>query len=349
MLTSLIVLLLLLALTACLRPDPIESGTVVDVSYVDVLETEGYARDVVAYGNKIFVAASQAGNQIWEAQNGTAVKVFEPYFSDNPALKIILEPHSRLLFTVDKDKAFYKKLNPELSAFDSVYILHPVWSEILEDRFFGDGSIEDIFAREINDSLVAVVVSDRSEGDGLQQNYFNKRYHSTEGFYYWEKNNVGSSTAGKHLGLDLRDTLIAVTRDELGVILYRLEDVDLDTLAEIDTPGSALEVLFYDNYLLVANNWAGMEVISLGPGDSSLTHLANIEVSGWVKQISIWNDIAILSCGENGVFLVDLSDPEHPRVDQAIDAGYTYRTYVANDMLYAATREGVKRYHIESR
>jgi len=59
--------------------------------------------------------------------------------------------------------------------------------------------------------------------------------------------------------------------------------------------------------------------------------------------------MAILSCGENGIFVVDLSDPENPQVDQAIEAGYTYRTFVSNDMIYAATREGVKRYTIQSR
>ena len=106
---------------------------------------------------------------------------------------------------------------------------------------------------------------------------------------------------------------------------------------------------FYDNYLLSANNWAGMGLFSIGAGDSSLTHLADVEVKGWVKQISLWNDIAVLSCGENGIFLVDLSDPANPKVDQPIDAGYTYRTHVAGDIIYAATREGVKRYHIESR
>ena len=62
----------------------------------------------------------------------------------------------------------------------------------------------------------------------------------------------------------------------------------------------------------------------------------------------MWNDQAVLSCGENGMFLVDLSDPGAPEVDQAIDAGYTYSTFVMDDIIYAATREGVKRYHIES-
>ncbi len=347
--------ILILSLVSCLKPDAIESSFVSDVYLVDILETGAYARDVYVADETIFVAASQIGNQIWQEQtDGSVNKTLEHKFSGNPALRMIVEPETGLMFTFDRAQGFYKKLSADMAGFDSVYINHKVWIETSESGLFGSGSNEDFAVRKLNDSLVALYVIDRTSNDGLKQYYFNRYFRAPDfvysgSYYYWELSNVGTSTGGINLGLDLRDTLMAISHDELGVGLYRLDGVDLDTLGVIDTQGEALEVKFYDNYVLCANNWAGLGIYSLGTGDSSLTHLADIEVGGWVKQISVWNDIAVLSCGENGIFLVDLSDPEHPQVDQSIEAGYTYRTHVAGDIIYAATREGVKRYHIESR
>ncbi len=351
--TALFILTLLLV--SCLKPDAIVDDYASSVYLMDVLETGAYARDVYVLDGNIFVAASQSGNQIWQEQpDGTVAKTFEYKFSGNPALRSIVEPDTRLMFTFDRAQGFYKKLSPDYAAFDSVYIYHDVWISTSESGLFGSGSNEDFAVRKMNDSLVALYVIDRTSNDGLKQYYFNRHFRAPDflysgSYYYWELSNVGTSTGGINLGLDLRDTLMAISHDELGVGLYRLDGVELDTLGIIDTPGEALEVKFYNDYLLSANNWAGMGIFSLGAGDSSLTHVADVEVDGWVKQISIWQDIAVLSCGENGIFLVDLSDPENPKVDQPIDAGYTYRTDVAGDIIYAATREGVKRYHIESR
>jgi len=347
--------LLIIALTACLKPDAIDNTFSSDVYLMDILETGAYARDVYVADGTVFVAASQLGNQIWQEQSdGSMAKTFEHKFSGDPALRMIVEPETRLMFTFDRAQGFYKKLAPDLDGFDSVYIQHKAWIETSESGLFGSGSNEDFAVRKLNDSLVALYVIDRTSNDGLKQYYFNRYYRAPDflysgSYYFWELSNVGTSTGGINLGLDLRGTLLGISHDELGVGLYRLDGVDLDTLGVVDTPGEALEVKFYDNYLLSANNWAGMGIFSLGTGDSSLTHIADVEVGGWVKQISIWNDMAVLSCGENGIFLVDLSDPEHPQVDQPIDAGYTYRTDVAGDIIYAATREGVKRYHIGSR
>jgi len=344
------VLIVILTFVGCLKPDPIETAYASSVYLMDILETDAYARDVFVDDKTIFVAASQAGNQIWQEQaDGTVEKVSEHKFSGNPALRVIVEPETRLLFTFDRTQGFYKRLNPEFNDFDSVYIQHKTFLELFEFGLFGSGSNEDFAVKFLNDSLVALYVINRTSNDGLKQYYFRRGYNPTPAFHFWELVNVGSSTGGINLGLDLRDTLLAISHDELGIGLYRIEEVTFDTLARVDTPGEALEVKFYENYLLSANNWAGLGIFSLGTGDSSLIHIADVEVGGWVKQISIWNDIAVLSCGENGIFLVDLSDPENPTVDQAIDAGYTYRTFVADDIIYAATRAGVKRYHIESR
>jgi hypothetical protein len=351
----LIILTLVLSISTCLKPDSIKNSTAVVINLIDVIETTGYARDVEAHGDKIFVAASQAGNQIWQDNNGTVTKIMEHHFSAFPALRVTLEPESRILFAFDREKGFFKLLNEELTDFDSVYVTGDCIDIDENNGNYGSGSNEDFIARKLNDSLVALYVIDRTPSDGLKRYYFNRRFKEPipficeGGYYYWKLSNVGVSTGGINLGMDIRDSLIAISHDELGVGLYNSARIELDTLSIVDTPGEALEVKFYDNYLLSANNWAGMGIFSMGAGESGLTHLSDIEVSGWVKQISIWNDIAVLSCGENGIFLVDISDPENPKVDQPIEAGYTYRTYVAGDTIYAATREGVKRYHIESR
>ena len=348
MLLSLIVIIFAFGLSSCLKPDPIESTFGSDVYLMDVIETEGYARDVFAHDNKIFVAASAAGTQIWEDQGGTVTRVFEYQFGSSPALALTVIPEFQLLLSVSKDQGYLKQLNPELNAFDSVYINSPnvlIW----ESEYFGDQNTNDMAATRVNDSLLILYNTDTDLGDGLRYTYLNRYYETMEGYYYWEANTVDKYTGAKNYGIDARDSLVAASHGELGVGLYHMGVGFCDTLAVVDTRGEALEVKFYDDYLLVANNWGGMEVLTMAASISPLLHLSDVEVGGWVKHISTWNDIAILSCGENGIFLVDLSDPANPVVDQAIDAGYTYTTYVADDILYAATREGVKRYHIESR
>ena len=339
----------ILSLSACLKPEPIEDDTIVDVILMDVLDTRAYARDVVAHGSKVFVAASQAGNQIWDTAGNMPEMVFEHSFSSNPALRVTVEPETKLLFAFDRIQGFHKTLNEDMTAFDSVYINHEIWISLYENGLFGSGSNEDFAARKLNDSLVALYVIDRTSNDGLKQYYFNRGYETNLGFYYWELVNAGTSTGGINLGLDLKDSLLAISHDELGIGVYSLDGVNLDTLATANTAGEALEVSFFGDYLLSANNWAGMSVFALDAVVGSLTHLADVQVGGWVKQISLWNDIAVLACGENSIFLVDLSDPAKPRVDQWIDAGYTYRTFVQDDVILAATREGVKRYRIEPR
>jgi len=276
---STFVIAMALILSACLKPDAIEDSSVSDVYLIDVLETGAYARDVYVSGGAVFVAASQIGNQIWqEAADGTMEKTLEHKFSGNPALRSIVEPDSRLMFTFDKSQGFYKKLSPEFDGFDSVYINHKTWIETSESGLFGSGSNEDFAVRKMNDSLVALYVIDRTSNDGLKQYYFNRYYRAPDflydgAYHYWELSNVGTSTGGINLGLDMRDTLLAISHDELGVGLYRLDGVELDTLGVVDTKGETLEVKFYDNYLLTANNWAGMGIFAIGAGDNSLTHL----------------------------------------------------------------------------
>ena len=340
------ILMLILTINACLKPDSIDTFSKATLTPIDVIETGGYARDVSAYGDKIFVAASAAGTQIWQDKTDSVELVFEYQFGSSPALALTVEPNYQLILSVSKDQGYLRQLNNDLSAFDSVYINHPnvlIW----ESEHFGDQNTKDMASSYINDSLLVLYNTDTDLGDGLRYTYLNRYTDPFEGYYYWEANTIRKYTGEKNYGIDADGSLVASSHGELGVGLYRIESDHCDTLAITDTQGETLEVKFYENYLLAANNWAGMGIFSLNDSDSSLTHLADVEVGGWVKHISVWNDMAILSCGENGMFLVDLSDPENPQVDQAIDAGYTYRSFVAEDVLYAATREGVKRYHIE--
>ncbi len=342
------ILMLTLILSACLKPDPIDDMTVATVTLQDVLETEGYARDVSAYGNKIFVAASAAGTQIWEDDNGTVSKVYSHHFGSASASGLRVEPEYKLILSVSKDQGYLRQLNDDLSAFDSVYINHPsvlIW----ESEHFGDQNTRDMASTRVNDSLLVLYNTDTDLGDGLRFTFLNRFTDGLEGYHYWEANTIKKYTGAKNYGIDAQGSLVASSHGELGVGLYRIEFDHADTLGILDTGGEALEVKLFDNYLLVADNWAGMQILSISAGDSSLTHLANVEVGGWVKHISTWNDMAVLSCGENGMFLVDLSDPGDPKVDQAIDAGYTYSTFISDDMIHAATREGVKRYHIQNR
>jgi len=108
-----------------------------------------------------------------------------------------------------------------------------------------------------------------------------------------------------------------------------------------------MEVTFYDDYLLVAADWAGLQVLHWD--GSTLTHAGSLNLDEKVRQISVWRDVAILSCESDECYIVDISDPTDPRFDQFLATGYLYRTQVVGDRVYAATREGVKIYSIGMR
>ena len=59
-------------------------------------------------------------------------------------------------------------------------------------------------------------------------------------------------------------------------------------------------------------------------------------------DISIKDDIAVLSIGSKGIALYDVSDIQNPKAKGIFDVGYTYKTEFWNGHILICTRSGLK-------
>ena len=64
----LILLLIIASVFSCMEPDTEDLWTLNKLAHV---ETEGYCRDVFISGDSVFVAAGQAGIQLWDISTKT--------------------------------------------------------------------------------------------------------------------------------------------------------------------------------------------------------------------------------------------------------------------------------------
>ena len=65
-------------------------------------------------------------------------------------------------------------------------------------------------------------------------------------------------------------------------------------------------------------------------------------------DISVKDDIAVLSIGSKGIALYDVSDIQNPKAKGIFDVGYTYKTEFWNGQILICTRSGLKTAKINS-
>jgi len=341
-----LLLLLVLLLNSCLNPGRLSTSGNLLLVLEDSLSTVGFARDVSVVGEQVYVAASLAGVEIWSRNGGSYQETYQDPLTGDVAQYILTVPSQRLLMVADRKTVHYRFLNNSLTTIDSTYYSDP-WVYSLDPLQFSDANCKDL-AVISGDTLgsLTVFVADGDWGDGLKKIQLDLKYEPVFQVNYWQPQGV-KLVQGHIVGLALKDSLLAVTMGELGIALYRVHTDSLELLAQADTPGEALEAEFAGEFLLVADNWAGVEVYSVS-GDQ-LTWLSNIALRGWAKHIAVWQQFALVACGENSLYIVDISDPAQPRLDGYLETGYIYRGVVSGDRYFAATRRGVKIYQLLER
>ena len=342
---TLILLLASLMLAGCLRPEPTEPDTRVIITLEKEIDTRGWSRDVMVEGDYLFVAASQAGAQIWDMAGDEPQMLWDTLITDKVAELIRYDAVNNIVFIADDGAVHYLLMNTTLTDVDTAYYNNP-WLAIFDPKIFSDGNTEDMALLEAEDGRIVVLVTDRDFSDGLKRTTLNFNYDVGFDLNYWEP--TGNKLVSGHLrGLDVVGDIVATGWEELGAGLHRVTPVQVDSLAHRDTPGDVLDVTFYGEYLLAAADWGGLQIMTWDT--TQLDLVASLDLEETVKHIAVWEDLAVLSCGNDECYIVDLSDPLEPEFDQFLPTGYCYRTFVQDDHIYAATREGVKIYSIERR
>lgn len=325
-----------LVLSGCVKPsDPFEENADILLTQIDQINTRGYARYTDVVDTLMFVAASQAGGQIWVQRDGSWTLQYEHSFSTAELEIVRYDAQNRLWLAADRRSGYVLPMDSTHLAPDPVYSLQQ----------FSDSNTED-FVFDSKPDSVELWLADSDGSDGLKYFTFS-RGTDPFGLPAWEITSGEKIKVSAYTGMDRQGQRVGLARSELGIEVFDLP-VAAGSLpfATADTPGEALDVTFYENQILVADNWAGMTTFVMA--DSVLTRTDVLEMDGWVKHIDLWNEYAFLSCAGNGLFVVKLSaDGAGQVVDQFVPISYVYDVTIVGDLLYVASREGVLIYKIE--
>lgn len=328
-----------LLLQGCLEP---KSEDIWDLDRVTTLNTIGYCRYSAMSGDLIFVAAGQGGVQIWN---------FAPLFETNsvPLLKTTLDIKNDLAVVKDINQVAYSARTKQLFALETYE------RPILIDYSNPDNPINNGQAmsekteefRIIDEDLSFTIIA-ADEDDGIKVTVFDGFALNDSTVLYSPAANGDSQTPlnGRSSGIDIADSLLAVSIDQLGVALYKYQSPPaLQTFLDSrDTEGNAISVTFHGNSgLFVASEEGGCYYFqimadSLRFKDEGVRFANDLRV----QQVSYYENMAALALGSQGIALFDITDPLHPESRGVYDIGHVYHTAFANGYLLAATRAGLQ-------
>ena len=323
--------LVCLCLYGCIQPDKDNLWSAIIEKTID---TGGFARDIHMEGDTAFIAAGQAGIQIWNLDSENLIGEYAGYgnadFQD--VSRVYFDRINSMLFIMDQSEMMFDE-------YDSTFLVIP--------DPFGDSHIEDFMVLSEMEGSFSIYWVDRDATDGFlwQETEFNTQ------FSIWSPaENSGRLTdwSSPLKGLAIHNEYIAFAGDQLGVYLYAYtpDPFNLELISKIDTEGNAEKVHMTDGGVFVSCDDAGAYYIPIESfsGDGASYRFAEDLT---VDHIAVKDDIASLSLGSKGVALYDISDPTHPEERGIFPVGYTYRTVFWKDQLLACTREGVQVVSIE--
>jgi hypothetical protein len=128
---------------------------------------------------------------------------------------------------------------------------------------------------------------------------------------------------------------------QFGLVVVRLVDVENPTQAtSLELPGEAFALEKVGNYLFLASGTAGLHVIDVTQVSFPYPFVAaHLPLEGDIRAVTVVGEIAYLCdvSHENGLYMVDISDPLNPAVLGSIDVpGAEYDVDVADGFAYLA-------------
>ena len=318
--------LLLSLFTGCLEP---VTEDLWDLNRVAQIETEGYCRDVFISGDSVFVAAGQAGIQLWDISVISApTRVWSMGLSELGVNKEIMqveyEATIEQLFALESNE---RPIHIDLSLGDSVIVAGQFSSEQTKEF------------RVRSESATSFTVFAADNDDGLKWSEF----EYDPGFDLWF-NTAGDevSSIGKPNGIDILGSEIVLTIDQLGIEVLHNENGSIASSYHMDLEGNSRSVTMINGEeFYVACEEGG--AYRLDPGSSS----------EWDPDIQFAEDLYVthvaenghqlaLSCAANGLALYEAGADLRIRERGIHDIGYVYHAEFSNGYLFAATREGLQ-------
>ena len=329
------IIVILLFLQGCMEPN---TENLWEVSIENTLDTRGFARSITVEGSKAYVAAGQAGAQIWDLDNHSLLHDFPGYEEGGTFLEF------EDLGLVGRDSVnsllFLAESNQDVKIFhydgvDSFVYRNTIMSARTKDFISFPASLDQF------------IMYSADNDDGLKWHFYNLDTTSSFGIEFIEWTPFGGSeiyTPGKSLGIDSDgESVIAMAVDQMGVELFSIDSLGADPLliGRVDTQGNAEKVTLSSSGVFVACDNAGAAYI---PKENFGTTNPEIPfaVDFTVDHIAIRDNIASLSIGSRGIALYDISQPENPVEKGVFPLGYTYMSAFWGGKLLVCSREGLQ-------
>ena len=316
---------------SCMEPTTEHLWTLNSIAQV---ETEGYCRDIFISGDSVFVAAGQAGIQLWDISSITVpVKVWEMTLSDLGVSKEITqveyEASIKQLFALESNE---RPIHIDLSQGNTAIVLGQFSSEKTKEF------------RVNTNSSTSFTVFTADNDDGLKWSKF--EYDSAFGLWF---NSAGGEipSLGNPNGIDISGSNIVLTLDQLGVESFDSNEGIISSSFHMDLDGNSRAVTIIDSeecYIACEDGGA----YRLSPGFSAQWKLkAQFAQDLFVTHVSVDGHQLSLSCASNGLAFYEAKQSGRVEERGIHDIGYVYHTEFSNNYLFAATRQGLQIVEIE--
>ncbi|MDP7437711.1 MAG: hypothetical protein QGH91_07865 [Candidatus Marinimicrobia bacterium] len=328
---KLILLSIIASLFSCMEPNPEDIWTLNKIAQVD---TEGYCRDVYISGDSVFVAAGQAGVQLFDISTITS-----------PTL-IWSMSLSELGVSKEISQVEYK------SSIKQLFALESNERPIHIDLSLGDtASVVGQFSSEQTKEFRVIIKSTNSftmyaadNDDGLKISTF--EYDSSFGLWF---NTAGDEIAsvGNPNGIDIYENEIVLTLDQLGIEAFHNEGGSITSSYHIDLEGNARAVTMENGgEFYIACEDGGAFRLSTG-FSAQWEYMVQFAKDLFVTHVTSNDHQLAVSCASNGLGLYEAVQPSAVEERGIHDIGYVYHSEFSNGYVFAATREGLQILQIE--
>ena len=328
---KLILLSIIASFFGCIEPNSEDIWTLNKIAHV---ETEGYCRDVYISGDSVFVAAGQAGIQLWDISTITApTLVWKKSLSELGVSKEIsqveYEPSIKQLFALESNE---RPIHLDLSKGDTVSVVGQFSSEKTKEF------------RIVTNSVTSFTCYAADNDDGLKISTF--EYDSGFGLWF---NTTGEEIAsvGNPNGIDIYENEIVLTLDQLGIEAYHNEKGLITSAYHIDLEGNSRAVTMLNGgEFFVASEEAGAFRLAIG-FSSQWEYKVQFAKDLFVTHITSNNNQIAVSCASNGLALYEEKQPNSIEARGIHAIGYVYHAEFSNGYLFSASREGLQIFEID--
>ena len=327
----LILLSIIASVFSCMEPDTEDLWTLNKLAHV---ETEGYCRDVFISGDSVFVAAGQAGIQLWDISTKTTpTLVWKKSLSELGVSKEIsqveYEPSIQQLFALESNE---RPIHLDLSKGDTASVVGQFSSEQTKEF------------RVNTNSANSFTVYAADNDDGLKLSTF--VYDSSFGLWF-NTAGVEIASVGNPNGIDIYENEIVLTLDQLGIEAFHDENGLITSSYHIDLEGNARAITMINGgefYIACEDGGA----FRLATSFSSQWDFKNQFAKDlFVTHVAVNSHQLALSCASNGLALYKTGSDKKVQERGIHDIGYVYHSEFSNGYLFAATREGLQIFEID--